>query len=168
MITMTNFDSYFNSIQNQQKVGDLDNAPAKITSIQDYKSPKSGKNSLKLTINVNGSDIAAYLGYGSEKSAEISLARLTRLSVAAIGIEETKKIYEASANDEDVDTVPDLIVEFGTKLNKKIKKNPVDVLVTRHKEGDFWDTKWFIQSEETAETAEAPKTEETDEFLKDI
>lgn len=172
MLKTTNFDQYFESIKNTtgKKVGELDKAPGKITSIAEYKSPKSGKNSLKITISVDGSDVFTYLGYSSEKSAEISKGRLVKLAIAAVGMDETKKIYEAAANDEDVEKDEEFIVEFATKLNKKIKKNPVDVVVTRKKEGDFWDTKWFIPNDPIAENSEGPKTEcqDGEKFLEDL
>lgn len=173
-IHTTNFDQYFESINNgNKKVGDLDKVPGKITSIQEYKSPKSGKKSLKLTISVNEGEVFTYLGFSNDKSVEITKARLVKLCIAAVGMEETKKIYEAAANDEDVDNEVDLILELGTKLNKKLKKNPVDVIVTRTKSEDgFWDTKWFIpdynQQDGSEEEVEKPSTENTEDFLKDL
>lgn len=165
-ITTNNFDAYFQSIQNKQKVGDLEDARGKVVSIAEHKSNKTGRTSLKMTIDVNGAEVYAYLGYNSDKSAEISKARLTKLSIAAIGIEETKKIYEAAANDEDVETDAEFIVEFAGKLNKKLKKSPVDIIVTRKKEGDFWDTTWRLP--DMSDEEDAPKAEATDDFLQDI
>lgn len=183
-IKTNNFESYFGSIQTKPKIGELEDAPAKITSLAEYRSQKSGKTSIKLTISVNGGEVYTYLGYSNEKSAEISKARLVKLSVAAIGYDGTKKLYEDAANDEDVTTDAELIVEIATKLNKKIKKNPVDVIVTRKKNGDFWDTSWhLVSNSETSneEKTEAPKSaeptlpeegkgsaESTEEFLKDL
>lgn len=172
-IKTTNFDQYFSTIQNQKKVGELENAPGKVTQISEYKSPKSGKTSLKLTIDVDGSDVYTYLGYSNEKSIEISKARLVKLCIAAIGMDGTKKIYEEAANDEDVSDDKDLILEIATRLNKKLKKTPVDVIVTRTKSEDgFWDTKWFIpddnQQDGSKEEVEKPSTENTEDFLKDL
>jgi len=170
---VTNFDQYFESINNgNKKVGDLDKVPGKITSIQEYKSTKSGKKSLKLTISVNEGEVFTYLGFSNDKSVEITKARLVKLCIAAVGMEETKKIYEAAANDEDVDNEVDLILELGTKINKKLKKNPVDVIVTRSKSEDgFWDVRWWLKDSEDKKEetkAEEPSTENTEEFLKDL
>jgi hypothetical protein len=181
-MNVTNFNSYFDSIQQKPKIGELEDAPAKITSLAEYRSQKSGKTSIKLTISVNGGEIYTYLGYSNEKSAEISKARLVNLSIAAIGYDGTKKLYEDAANDEDVTTDAELIVEIANKLNKKLKKNPVDVIVSRKKEGDFWDTKWRLPSNDTktedqkTQCSEQPplpeegkgSAESTDEFLKDL
>lgn len=178
-IKTTDFQNYFDSIQTKPKVGELDNAPAKVTALAEYRSQKSGKTSIKLTINVNGSEIYTYLGYSNEKSAEISKARLVKLAIAALGYDGTKKLYEDAANDEDVTTDAELIVEIATKLNKKLKKNPVDVIVSRKKEGEFWDTRWHLPTDEskteTANVNEPPLPEEskasaenTDEFLNEL
>lgn len=173
MSTITkNFDQYFESIKNQgQKIGELDKAEGTITSIQEYKSPKSGKKSLKLTITVNGGEIGTYLGYSTEKSAEISKARLVKLSIAAVGMEETRKIYEAAANDEDVESDADLIVELGNKLNKKLKKNTVKIVVSRTKSEDgFWNTTWHLPDDKSESDVhpvpeENTKSENSDDFL---
>lgn len=167
------FDAYFDSIKNQgQKIGELNEVEGSITAIQEYKSNKSGKSSLKLTIAVQGGEIHTYLGYSSEKSAEISLARLTKLCIASVGMEETKKIYEAAANDEDVEDEADLIVELGLKLNKKLKKNPVKIIVSRTKTEDgFWDVRWHLadepQSEQAPATGEAAEST-SDDFLNEL
>lgn len=181
-ITTTNFNTYFDSIQTKPKIGELEDVTAKVTSLAEYKSQKSGKMSIKLTINVNGGEICTYLGYSNEKSAEISKARLVKLSIAAIGYDATKKLYEDAANDEDVTTDAELILEIANKLNKKLKKNPVEVIVSRKKDGEFWDTNWRLPSsgtdetkQEAVKTAEPPLPEDckasdesTDEFLNDL
>lgn len=178
-IKTANFNQYFESIQTKPKVGELKDAPAKVTSLAEYKSQKSGKTSIKLTINVNGSEIYTYLGYSNEKSAEISKARLVKLAIAALGYDGTKKLYEDAANDEDVTSDAELIVEIANKLNKKLKKNPVDVIVTRKKEGEFWDVRWRLPDDgsntESSNANEPPLPEEskasaesTDEFLNEL
>ena len=180
-IKTTDFQNYFDSIKTKPKVGELEDAQAKVTALTEYKSQKSGKTSIKLTINVNGSEIYTYLGYSNEKSAEISKARLVKLAIAAIGYDGTKKLYEDAANDEDVTTDAELIVEIANKLNKKLKKNPVDVIVTRKKEGEFWDVRWRLPADESkteeskANVNEPPLPEEskasaesTDEFLNEL
>ena len=174
-----NFDEYFESIKNNTgKIGELKDANGKIVQIQEYKSQKSGKKSLKLTIAVDGGEVFTYLGFSNEKSIEITKARLTKLCIAAVGMAETKKIYEAAANDEDVDDDVDLILELGTKINKKLKKNQVEVVVTRTKTEDgFWDTRWHLpEAKSEGNSAEQPpipqeseaSAESTDEFLNDL
>lgn len=174
-----NFDEYFESIKNNTgKIGELKDAEGKIVQIQEYKSQKSGKKSLKLTIAVDGGEVFTYLGFSNEKSIEITKARLTKLCIAAVGMAETKKIYEAAANDEDVEDDVDLILELGTKINKKLKKNSVEVVVTRTKTEDgFWDTKFHLpESKSEGSTTEQPplpgeseaSAENTDEFLNDL
>lgn len=175
-IKTANFNQYFDSIQTKPKVGELEDAQAKVTALAEYKSQKSGKTSIKLTINVNGSEIYTYLGYSNEKSAEISKARLVKLAIAALGYDGTKKLYEDAANDEDVTTDAELIVEIANKLNKKLKKNPVDVIVTRKKNGDFWDTKFHLPESNSEGSTEQPplpeegkaSAESTDEFLNEL
>ena len=173
------FDSYFESIKNNTgKIGELKDAEGKIVQIQEYKSQKSGKKSLKLTIAVDGGEVFTYLGFSNEKSIEITKARLTKLCIAAVGMAETKKIYEAAANDEDVEDDVDLILELGTKINKKLKKNSVEVVVTRTKTEDgFWDTKFHLpESKSEVNSTEQPplpeeseaSAENTDEFLNDL
>lgn len=174
-IKTTNFDTYFESIQTKPKVGELEDAPAKVTALSEYRSQKSGKTSIKLTIDVNGSEIYTYLGYSNEKSAEISKARLVKLAIAALGYDGTKKLYEEASNDEDVTTDVELLLEIATKLNKKVKKNPIDVIVTRKKSEDgFWDTKFYLPEDHKQDGSKEPKAEpapetgDADEFLKDI
>ena len=166
------FDTYFETIKNNTgKIGELKDAEGKIVQIQEYKSQKSGKKSLKLTIAVDGGEVFTYLGFSNEKSIEITKARLTKLCIAAVGMAETKKIYEAAANDEDVEDDVDLILELGTKINKKLKKNSVEVVVTRTKTEDgFWDTKWHLKdSDEPALPEESKaKPEDADDFLGEI
>lgn len=169
------FDSYMDQIKNNtNKVGELTEAKGKVTAIQEYKSPKSGNKSLKMTIQVEGGEISAYLGFSTEKSIEITKARLTKLCIAAVGMAETKKIFEDVANDSDIDTEVDFILEFSAKLNKKLRKNPTEVIVSRTKneEKGVWDCKWHLP-EANSEEVPLPeenkaKNENTDDFLGDL
>lgn len=168
-----NFDSYFESIKNNTgKIGELKDDEGKIVQIQEYKSQKSGKKSLKLTIAVDGGEVFTYLGFSNEKSIEITKARLTKLCIAAVGMAETKKIFEDVANDSDIDTEVDFILEFSSKLNKKLRKNPTDVIVSRTKneEKGVWDTKWHLPEAEEVPLPEEnkAKNENTDDFLGDL
>lgn len=181
------FDRYFSNIKNSNgpKVGELKDKEAKITNISEHKSQKSGKTSIQLTINVDGSDISTYMGLTSDKSREISLARLTKLSVAAIGIEATKKLYEDAMKSEDNDSDEERLMDFALKVGKKLRKAPANVIVTRTKTEDgIWDTAWRL-SDDNAFTsalksdAQAQKTQEpplpgeskesnTDDFLDEL
>lgn len=167
------FDSYMDQIKNNtSKVGELTEAKGKVTAIQEYKSQKSGNKSLKMTIQVEGGEISAYLGFSTEKSIEITKARLTKLCIAAVGMAETKKIFEDVANDSDIETEVDFILEFSAKLNKKLRKNPTEVIVSRTKneEKGVWDTKWHLPEAEEVPLPEEnkAKNENTDDFLGDL
>lgn len=147
---ITNFDQYYEGIKNSNgpKVGELKDKEAKITNISEHKSQKSGKTSIQLTINVDGSDISTYMGLTSDKSREISLARLTKLSVAAIGIEATKKLYEDAMKSEDNDSDEERLMDFALKVGKKLRKSPANVIVTRTKTEDgIWDTAWRLSDD---------------------
>ena len=182
-----NFDQYYEGIKNSTapKVGELKDKEAKITNISEHKSTKSGKTSIQLTINVDGSDISSYMGTISDKSKEISLARLTKLSVAAIGIEATKKLYEDAMTSEDNDSDEERLMDFALKVGKKLRKAPANVIVTRTKNDEgIWDTSWRL-AEDNAFTsalksdAKEQKTQEpplpgesresdTDDFLDEL
>ena len=184
-----NFDQYYEGIKNSNgpKVGELKDKEAKITNISEHKSQKSGKTSIQLTINVDGSDISTYMGISSDKSREISLARLTKLSVAAIGIEATKKLYEDAMKSEDNDSDEERLMDFALKVGKKLRKSPANVVVNRTKNPDtnIWDCTWrladdnaFISAlksdDKNTATPEQPpvpgeaKTESSDDFLNEL
>ena len=167
--TIESFDNYFDTIRNQQgghKIGELENKEAKITNIVEHKSQKSGKTSLQLTINVDGSEISSYMGYSTEKAREISMSRLTKLSVAALGVEATKKVYEAAMNSEDNEDDEERITDYALKIGKKLRKAPANVIVNRKKTEDgFWDTTWRLSDDNAfisalQSDAQAQKTQE--------
>ena len=167
--TIESFDNYFDTIRNQQgehKVGELENKEATITNIAEHKSQKSGKTSLQLTINVDGTDISSYMGYATEKAREITMARLTKLAVAALGVEATKKVYEAAMNSEDNETDEERITDYALKIGKKLRKAPANVIVNRKKTEDgFWDTTWRLSdanafSDSLKSDAQSQKTQE--------
>jgi len=164
-----NFDNYFDTIRNQQgghKIGELENKEATITNIAEHKSQKSGKTSLQLTINVDGTDISSYMGYATEKAREITMARLTKLAVAALGVEATKKVYEGAMNSEDNETDEERITDYALKIGKKLRKAPANVIVNRKKTEDgFWDTTWRLSdanafTDALKSDAQAQKTQE--------
>lgn len=167
--TVENFENYFDTIRNQQgghKIGELENKEATITNIAEHKSQKSGKTSLQLTINVDGTDISSYMGYATEKAREITMARLTKLAVAALGVETTKKVYESAMNSEDNETDEERITDYALKIGKKLRKTPANVIVNRKKTEDgFWDTTWRLSdanafSDALKSDAQAQKTQE--------
>ena len=167
--TIESFDNYFDTIRNQQsghKIGELENKEAKITNIVEHKSQKSGKTSLQLTINVDGTDISSYMGYSTEKAREITMSRLTKLSVAALGVEATKKIYEAAMNSEDNEDDEERITDYALKIGKKLRKAPANVIVNRKKTEDgFWDTTFRLSNDNAfydalKSDAQAQKTQE--------
>jgi hypothetical protein len=142
------FNQYYEEIKNSNgpKVGELKDKECQITNISEHKSQKSGKTSIQLTINVDGSEISTYMGLTSDKSREISLARLTKLSVAAIGIEATKKLYEDAMTSEDNDSDEERLMDFALKVGKKLRKAPANVIVTRTKDQEtgIWDCNWRL------------------------
>lgn len=166
-ITTTEFDSYFSSIQTAPKVGDLDNEICKIVSVAEYKSSKSGKTSLKITFEKDGAEFGSYLGIGSEKAIDITNSRLSKICAACVGPEEMVKMFKASYEDEDVENTRDLALDFAIKINKKLKKNPVDVIVTRHKSEDgLWEVRWKLAEDDKEDSSEKPN--ETEEAEGDI
>jgi hypothetical protein len=168
MITNTSIEDYFSSIQTAPKVGDLDNEICKITSVAEYKSTKSGKTSLKITFDKDGAEFGSYLGLGSEKAIDITNARLTKICAACVGPEEMMKMFKASYEDEDVENTRDLALDFAIKVNKKLKKNPVDAIVTRHKSEDgLWNVKWKLSDEDKEETADEQPSEKKEEDFYD-
>jgi len=170
-ISKDQFDQYFNQINNQpMRVGELDKVEAKLISASEHKSEKSGKTSIKLEIDYKGFIIKTYLGISADKSLEISRGKLIRVAVASIGIEAARKLFNDAASDEDVESDTDLIIEFANKLSKKLKKNPVNVIVSRRKDESkgVWDVTWFIKDEGNTEKGQEKEISGTDEFLEDL
>lgn len=174
MSISANFNDYFTSIKtSSNKIGELKDKEAKVVNIGEHKSSKSGKTSIALTIDVDGTEISAYLGFGSEKSIEITLNRLTKLAISGLGMEVTKKLYEDAMNSEDNDTDEDRILDFAQKIGKKFKKTPAIVIVSRSKTEDgFWDTNWrlpennaFIEAVKAASEPKAEEAKPTGEFF---
>lgn len=169
-ITTDNFNDYFSSIQTSAKVGDLDNATVKLISVAEYKSTKSGKTSLKITFDHDGAEFGAYMGLSTDKAIDITNNRLLQIATAAIGAEEAIAMFKAAFEDEDNEhDTRQIAMDFATKVNKKLKKKPVDAIVTRHKNDEgLWEVKWKLPSddeEKTESSDEAPKTEDSGDFL---
>lgn len=171
MATIQNdFDSYFNSIQTSPKVGDLDNAAVKLISVAEYKSTKSGKTSLKITFDHEGAEFGTYMGLSTDKAVDITNNRLLQIATAAIGAAEAISLFKSAFEDEDNEhDTRQIAMDFATKVNKKLKKKPVDAIVTRHKNDEgLWEVKWRIPSAESENPEpehEDTKTEESGDFL---
>lgn len=174
MSITSSFDNYFTTIKtNPSKIGELKDKEAKVVNIGEHKSSKSGKTSIALTIDVDGTEISAYLGFGSEKSIEITLNRLTKLAISGLGMEVTKKLYEDAMNSEDSDSDEERIIDFATKIGRKFKKTPADVIINRTKSEDgFWDTSWrlpenngFIEAVKAASDVKPEEPKPTGEFF---
>ena len=167
----TNFDEYYSSIQISAKVGDLDNAAVKLISVAEYKSTKSGKTSLKITFDHEGAEFGTYMGLGSDKSVDITNNRLLQIATACVGAEDAIAMFKSAFEDEDNEhDTRQIAMDFATKLNKKLKKKPVDAIVTRHKseDGSLWEVKWKLPSAEDDKSEaehEDTKTEDTGDFL---
>lgn len=167
-ITTENFNDYFSSIQTSPKIGDLDNATAKLVSVAEYKSPKSGKTSLKITFDYEGAEFGTYLGLSTDKAIDITNSRLLKICTSAIGAEDAIKVFKEAFEDEDNGHDTKLIaMDFATKVNKKLKKKPVDAIVTRHKTPEgLWEVKWKLADEaDKTESESESKTEDTGDFL---
>lgn len=185
---INDFNKYYEGIKNSNgsKVGELKDKECQITNISEHKSQKSGKTSIQLTINVDGSEISTYMGLTSDKSREISMARLTKLSVAALGVDVTKKLYEDAMTSEDNDSDEERLIDLALKIGKKLRKAPANVVVNRTKNPDtnIWDVSWRLSDNNQFMTALKPnnteknpnepaipgeaKTESSDDFLSEL
>lgn len=111
---------------------------------KEYKG-QSGKTSIKLTFaTLEGGKFASYMGI-SDKAGEITVQRLTRILVKSVGEEDAKRIFDKVANDEDVNTDKDFVLEFASKVNRKLEASPVKVYVDRIKNGENWQVKWYFE-----------------------
>ena len=114
-----------------------------IVEAKEYKG-QTGKTSIKLTfVTADDGKFASYMGI-SEKACEFTVQRLTRILVKAIGEEDAKRIFEKVASDEDVNNDKDFVLEFATKVNRKLESSPVKVYVDRVKNGENWQVKWYF------------------------
>ena len=115
-----------------------------IVEAKEYKG-QSGKTSIKLTFATDeGGKFASYMGI-SDKAGEITVQRLTRILVKSVGEEDAKRIFEKVANDEDVNTDTEFVLEFASKVNRTLEASPVKVYVDRIKNGENWQVKWYFE-----------------------
>lgn len=134
-----------------------------LTAVHPYSSPRSGKNSIKLTFKKDGIEFNSFMGL-SEKAVGITNKTLVRLLTKSVSEEKAKAIFEAAANDEDVNDESTLAEVLAEKLNKKLKNTPIEVYVDRVKDGDFWNVKWRLDRPADAEKKD-DKPLSTDEFF---
>jgi len=115
-----------------------------VVEAKEYKG-QSGKTSIKLTFTTaEGGKFASYMGI-SDKAGEITVQRLTLILVKSVGEEEAKRIFDKVANDEDVNSDKEFVLEFASKVNRKLESSPVKVYVDRVKNGENWQVKWYFE-----------------------
>lgn len=151
-----------------------------IVEAKEYKG-QSGKTSVKLTfVTEEGGKFAAYMGI-SDRAGEITVQRLTRILVKSIGEEDAKRIFVKVAKDEDVNNDKEFILEFASKVNRKLESSPVKVYVDRVKNGENWQVKWYfekpaadnvvnncINSVDAAINKAAAETKQVDNFFAEL
>lgn len=114
-----------------------------MTAVQPYASPRSGKNSIKITFKKDGIEFNSFMGL-SEKAVKITTKLLISLLIKSVGTQKAEEIVNAAADDEDVNDDTALAEVLAEKLNKKLKATPIEVYVDRIKDGDFWSVKWRL------------------------
>ena len=114
-----------------------------VVEAKEYKG-QSGKTSIRLMfVTEEGGKFASYMGI-SDKAGEITVQRLTRILVKSVGEEDAKRIFDKVANDEDVNSDKEFVLEFASKVNRKLEASPVKVYVDRVKNGENWQVKWYF------------------------
>ena len=114
---------------------------------------QTNKTSVKLTFSTKeGGKFASYMGI-VDRAGEITVQRLVKLLVKAVGEEAAKRIFDKVANDEDVNTDKEFILELAGKVHHKVSANPVKVYVDRVKNGDNWQVKWYFEKPQTSNAA---------------
>ncbi len=115
-----------------------------IVEAKEYKG-QSGKTSIRLMfVTEEGGKFASYMGI-NDRAGEITVQRLTRVLVKSVGEEDAKRIFDKVANDEDVNSDRDFVLEFASKVNRKLEAIPVKVYVDRVKNGENWQVKWYFK-----------------------
>ncbi len=117
-----------------------------VVEAKEYKG-QSGKTSIRLMfVTDEGGKFASYMGI-SDKAGEITVQRLTRILVKSVGEEDAKRIFDKVANDEDVNSDKEFVLEFASKVNRKLEASPVKVYVDRVKNGENWQVKWYFNKQ---------------------
>ena len=91
----------------------------------------------------------------ADKAGEITVQRLVKLLVKAVGEEAAKRIFDKVADDEDVNTDKEFVLELANKVDKKLSANPVKVYADRTKNGENWQVKWYFEKPQTSNAADA-------------
>jgi len=116
---------------------------------------QTGKISVKLLFSTKeGGKFASYMGI-VDRAGEITVQRLVKLLVKAVGEESAKRIFDKVANDEDINTDKEFILELANKVNNKVSANPVKVYADRTKNGENWQVKWYFEKPQTSNAADA-------------
>ena len=116
---------------------------------------QTGKTSIKLNfVTADGGTFRSFMGI-VDKAGEITVQRLVKLLVKAVGEEAAKRIFDKVADDEDVNTDKEFVLELANKVDKKLSANPVKVYADRTKNGENWQVKWYFEKPQTSNAAEA-------------
>ena len=116
---------------------------------------QTGKTSIKLNFaTADGGTFRSFMGI-VDKAGEITVQRLVKLLVKSVGEEAAKRIFDKVADDEDVNTDKEFVLELAGKVDKKLTANPVKVYVDRTKNGENWQVKWYFEKPQTLNAAEA-------------
>lgn len=115
---------------------------------------QTGKTSIKLNfVTADGGTFRSFMGI-ADKAGEITVQRLVKLLVKAVGEEAAKRIFDKVADDEDVNTDKEFVLELANKVDKKLSANPVKVYADRTKNGENWQVKWYFEKPQTSNAAE--------------
>ena len=115
---------------------------------------QTGKTSIKLNFaTADGGTFRSFMGI-VDKAGEITVQRLVKLLVKSVGEEAAKRIFDKVADDEDVNTDKEFVLELAGKVDKKLTANPVKVYVDRTKNGENWQVKWYFEKPQTSNAAE--------------
>lgn len=116
---------------------------------------QTGKTSIKLNFaTADGGTFRSFMGI-VDKAGEITVQRLVKLLVKSVGEEAAKRIFDKVANDEDINTDKEFILELANKVNNKLAVNPVSVYADRVKNGENWQVKWYFEKPQTDNAAAA-------------
>ena len=116
---------------------------------------QTGKTSIKLNfVTADGGTFRSFMGI-ADKAGEITVQRLVKLLVKAVGEESAKRIFDKVADDEDVNTDKEFVLELANKVDKKLSANPVKVYADRTKNGENWQVKWYFEKPQTSNAADA-------------
>ena len=116
---------------------------------------QTGKTSIKLNfVTADGGTFRSFMGI-VDKAGEITVQRLVKLLVKSVGEEAAKRIFDKVADDEDVNTDKEFVLELAGKVDKKLTANPVKVYVDRTKNGENWQVKWYFEKPQTSNAADA-------------